>query len=62
MTDLQAIVTGVLIGALLRVKDKLVRIDIEPMTDGAGNYLPQFLVRGRESGEHLVVQIDVVKR
>ena len=59
MNELQALVTGALIGSLATL-DALA-IDVEQRLDGEGNYLPEFFVIGRESGTRLLVRVEVVE-
>jgi predicted HAD superfamily phosphohydrolase len=56
--ELQALVTGMIAGALMRQTD--VAIDVSVPADDEGNYLPEVHVRGRSSGEELVVKVDAV--
>jgi hypothetical protein len=59
MTEFQALMTGAIAGALMRASaDGPFLIDVEQGVDEEGNYLPEILVRGRESGEELVVTIE----
>jgi hypothetical protein len=53
--ELQALVTGALIGALMR--QDLLLVDVQPSTD-EGGFLPEFIVVGRESGQRLRVRIE----
>ena len=57
MNELQALVTGMLIGALMG--QDAVAIEIEPQYDAEGNYLPEFLVEGKESGTMLRITVEV---
>ena len=57
MNELQALVTGMLIGALMGQRQ--VDVDIEPQYDSEGNYLPEFIVEGKVSGTRLRVKVEV---
>lgn len=57
MNELQALVTGMLIGALMG--QDAVTIEIQPQYDDEGNYLPEFLVTGQVSGTTLRVKVEV---
>lgn len=57
MNELQALVTGMLIGALMGQDG--VAIEIEPQYDSEGNYLPEFLVEGKVSGTKLRITVEV---
>lgn len=50
MGELQALVTGMLLGALMAQRH--FAIDVEPVMDELG-YLPEICVRGQESGERV---------
>lgn len=58
MNDLQALVTGMILGALMSADGNLLEIDVRPEDDGAGNYLPRVHVVGRVSGTHLLVEVS----
>lgn len=60
MKELQALVTGAVMGALLKAsaQGQPFLIDVEGQTDGDGNYLPEIIVRGRESGEVVRVVVE----
>lgn len=55
MNELQALVTGLIAGSL--VKQEAVDIEVEPRVDAEGNYKPQILVTGRKSGQQLLVAV-----
>ena len=57
MTAFQALVTGALMGALLKAPTFGILIEAEPTYDDDGNYLPVIKVTGKESGEQLLVII-----
>jgi hypothetical protein len=57
MNELQAIVAGTIAGALGSAD--WIKIDVVLLDDGAGNFLPEIVVVGRESGTRLRVRIDV---
>jgi hypothetical protein len=57
MTELQALVSGYIAGALATAE--LFACDVEVPSDANGNYLPEILVRGRVTGERLRVRVDV---
>lgn len=61
MGELQALITGAIQGALMQVStdEGPFLIEVEQVIDGDGNYLPEILVRGRESGECLRIRVDV---
>lgn len=61
MSELQALVTGAVMGALMKTSGEggPFLIDVEGAVDGDGNYLPEILVRGRESGEVVRVRVEV---
>lgn len=56
MKELQALVTGALVGTMMGQPH--LAVDVEVETDDDGNYLPTFLVVGRNSGERLRVTVD----
>jgi hypothetical protein len=53
-SDLQALITGVLVGAFMQASEFL---DIDIATDADGNYLPHFTITGRQSGEKVLVEV-----
>jgi hypothetical protein len=57
MGDLQALVTGALLGALMRAPEFGLTIEVEQVTDEHG-YLPELRVRGLQTDERLVVRIE----
>lgn len=59
MGELQALVTGAIQGALMKVSGEggPFLIDVEAVTDEQG-YLPELLVTGRESGERVRVRVE----
>jgi len=59
VNDLQALITGTLVGALMGQMNILV--DPTPVTDAEGNYEPWFYVVGRNSGTKLKVTVEVVE-
>jgi hypothetical protein len=61
MDELQALVTGAVVGALMTVDENWLAIDVEPERDGDGNYLPVVHVTGRNSGTRLRISVDVVE-
>lgn len=61
MSDLQALVTGSLAGALMKADaEGPLMIDVEVGVDDEGNYTNAILVTGRESREQLLVTVEVV--
>lgn len=59
MNDLQAFITGTLMGALMF--SEYLTVEIEPITDEHGNYQPRFYVTGRKSGVRLVVTVEEIE-
>lgn len=60
MTQFQALITGALLGALIKASGEgQFLIDAEPLMDEEGNYTPEILVTGRESGEKLLIRVEV---
>lgn len=59
MNELQALVTGMLIGSLLHQRE--VDVVVEPHYDDDNNYLPEFGVIGQTSGTRLLVSVTVVE-
>ena len=57
--DLQALIVGTLVGALMGQQH--LKIIVEPNYDDANNYLPEFIVTGRESGTRLRVSVEVIE-
>lgn len=55
--DLQALVTGMLIGALMQQQQ--VDLTVQPLYDERQNYLPKFVVVGGKSGKRLRVSVEV---
>ena len=55
MTELQALVTGAVAGALMASP---LKIDVEIETDKDGNYTNKILVTGQSSGEELLVTVS----
>lgn len=60
MNSLQALVTGMIAGALSK-EPQMAAIDVEVVTDQDGNYLPEVHVTGRESGTRLRVFVVAVE-
>jgi hypothetical protein len=58
ISDFQALVTGAILGTLMRADEYGFQIDAEPVTDDDGRYRPAILVTGRVSGEQLVIQVE----
>lgn len=58
----QALVTGAIAGALQKAgsDDGFLLLDAEVGVDEDGNYLPEVLVTGRESGTQLLVTVAIV--
>lgn len=60
LTQFQALITGSILGALMNAEHLL--IDVAAGTDESGeNFSNEVFVRGRESGERLVVRIEVAE-
>lgn len=62
MTSLQALVTGMIAGALARAADEdgpgvAILIDVEIGIEN-GDYTNQVIVTGQESGERLVITVE----
>lgn len=59
MTELQALITGLIAGQLAKTSDEedLVLIDVDIVMDDNG-YTNQILVTGRVSGERLLVTVE----
>ena len=57
LTDLQALVAGAVLGGLMKAPEAGLMIDVEPVVDDAGNYTGAIRVRGRESGEELLIVV-----
>jgi len=58
MNDLQMLVTGHIAGSLLRADH--MSLEVELGRDAKGNYLPEILVMGIESGTQLKITVEVV--
>ena len=56
-SDLHALVTGLVAGALSR-PDLPLKLKVEIERDADGNYLPRILVTGSVSGERIVVTVE----
>jgi hypothetical protein len=63
MSELQALVTGAIVGALMKASGEggPFAIDVEVVTDASGNYEPSLFVRGRESGEQIQINVEVLE-
>lgn len=61
MNELQALVTGILMGSLARMTDPNSPFDIMvvPQYDNERNYLPEFVVYGNVSGTKLRVKVEL---
>lgn len=57
-TEFQALVTGALMGALMRAPEHGLMVDVAVEYDDHGNYLPSMVVTGRESLEQVRVTIE----
>jgi hypothetical protein len=57
MNELQALVTGMLIGAILG--QRAIDVTVYPQYDDEGNYLPEFLVQGNVTDTKLRVKVEV---
>jgi hypothetical protein len=60
MSELQALVTGSITGALMGASH--LDIDVEPVLDDGGNYQPEVLVTGRQSGQKLRISVEEEER
>lgn len=60
MSSFQALVTGAIAGALVKAGEEFLLIDVEITRDLDGDYTNEIFVRGRESGEELIVQVNRV--
>lgn len=60
VTEFQALITGAVQGALMKAgaPGGFFAIEVEPVTDDDG-YTNQIRVRGKESGEVLLVKVEV---
>ena len=60
LTQFQALITGAVAGALMKESGKQspFLIDVEVETDREGDYTNKILVRGRESGEELIITVE----
>jgi len=60
LTQFQALIVGAVSGALMKHsgKEGPFLIDIEVETDKEGEYTNKILVRGRQSGEELLITIE----
>jgi hypothetical protein len=63
-TELQALITGAVAGALTHMSGEAGPFDIavELGVDEDGNYEPSILVTGRQSGEQIEVTVEAVER
>jgi len=59
MTQFQSLITGAVAGALLKQSPTPFNIDIEVPTDSEGHYLHEVYVKGNESGEELVIRVEL---
>lgn len=59
MTDLQALVTGAIAGALSR--SDVLNVEVRVHRDARGNYLPYLDVIGNESGRTIRVHVEEVE-
>jgi hypothetical protein len=59
MDDLQALVTGMIAGSLM--KQEGVALDVEVAVDEDGNYEPELLVTGRNSRRRLLVTVAMIE-
>lgn len=57
MSSFQALVTGAIAGALAKASEDFLLIAVEIMRDEDGDYTNEIFVRGRESGDELIVQV-----
>jgi hypothetical protein len=58
MTDFQALITGFVVGALLKAPESGFNIYAETVVDQDGNYRPTILVSGLGTGEKIVITVD----
>lgn len=57
MSSFQALITGVIAGALVKAGEDFLTIDVNVVVDDDSNYTNTILIRGKESGEHLIVTV-----
>ena len=55
-SEFQALVTGAVMGSLMKAAEVGIMIDVEPVMDGE-NFTEKIKVRGRETGEELLVVV-----
>jgi len=59
LTLLQALVTGLISGALMKADGAgVLRLDVDVVRDEYGDYTNQIVVIGRVSGERLIVTVN----
>lgn len=58
-TALQMMVTGMLLGSMVGEENDFLDIDVTPMFDDDGNYLPEFTIKGNQSGTVLKVKVEI---
>ena len=58
--ELQALVTGAILAALVEVQRGHLSIDVEPQYDSKRNYLPEIVVTGLVTGTRLRVVVEVI--
>lgn len=56
-SEFQALVTGAVMGSLMKAAEVGIMIDVEPVMDEGGNFTEKINVRGRETGEELLVVV-----
>lgn len=60
MTEFQALITGMISGALM--KQEFALINVEVGVDESGNYTNEILITGRNSGERLLVTVEALAK
>jgi hypothetical protein len=58
MSPFQALVTGAIFGSLMKAHMYGLVVEAAPVIDDKGDYLPEVIVTGQESGEKLKVTVE----
>jgi hypothetical protein len=56
---MQMLVTGMLLGSLMKDAPSIMDVEIVPLFDDEDMYKPEFLVRGKKSGIQLRVTVGI---
>ena len=56
--EFQGLVTGAVLGCLMRAHEHGLLVHVEPVIDEQGNYEPLVRVVGRQSGERLLIRVE----